>query len=86
MTANLPKKGIIAEATNYGEVKLPPKAERVYGKPTKSDCTAMYLDRDGRVQTVHYRMPAAKKLKDKGATVSTNLRTMSAWCRSRVLT
>jgi ParB family chromosome partitioning protein len=53
MTANLPKKGVIAEATNWGEVKLPPKAERVYGKPTKSDCTAMYLDRDGRVQSVH---------------------------------
>ncbi len=68
MTANLPKKGIIAETTNYGEVKLPPKAERVYGKPTKSDCTAMYLDRDGRVQSVHYRMPAAKKPKGKGAT------------------
>ncbi|KIZ36380.1 MULTISPECIES: ParB N-terminal domain-containing protein [Rhodopseudomonas] len=68
MTANLPKKGVIAETTNYGEVKLPPKAERVYGKPTKSDCTAMYLDRDGRVQTVHYRLPAAKKPKGKGAT------------------
>jgi len=67
MTANLPKKGIIAEATNWGEVKLPPKAERVYGKPTKSDCTAMYLDRDGRVQSVHYRMPAAKKPKGKAA-------------------
>jgi ParB family chromosome partitioning protein len=66
MTANLPKKGIIAETTNWGEVKLPPKAERVYGKPSKSDCTAMYLDRDGRVQSVHYRMPAAKKAKGKG--------------------
>ncbi len=65
MTANLPKKGVIAETTNWGEVKLPPKAERVYGKPAKSDCTAMYLDRDGRVQTVHYRMPAAKKPKGK---------------------
>ncbi|WP_028337786.1 ParB/RepB/Spo0J family partition protein [Bradyrhizobium sp. USDA 3256] len=72
MTANLPKKGIIAETTNYGEVKLPPKAERVHGKPAKSDCTAMYLDRDGRVQTVHYRMPAPKKPKDKGATGSDN--------------
>ena len=50
--------------------KLPPKAERVYGKPAKSDCTAMYLDRDGRVQTVHYRMPVAKKPKGKGATAS----------------
>jgi ParB family chromosome partitioning protein len=66
MTANLPKKGVVAETTSYGEVKLPPKAERVYGKPSKSDCTAMYLDREGRVQTVHYRMPAAKKPKGDG--------------------
>jgi ParB family chromosome partitioning protein len=64
MMANLPKKGVVAETTNWGEVKLPPKAERVYGKPTKSDCTAMYLDREGRVQTVHYRMPEARKPKD----------------------
>ena len=70
MANNLPKKGIIAEATNHGEVKLPPKAERVYGKPAKSDCTAMYLDRDGRVQTVHYRMPAAKKGKTGSGSVN----------------
>ena len=70
MTNNLPKKGIIAETTNWGEVKLPPKAERVHGKPTKSDCTAMYLDREGRVQTVHYRMPEAKKPKGKAASGS----------------
>jgi ParB family chromosome partitioning protein len=70
MANNLPKKGVIAETTNWGEVKLPPKAERVYGKPAKSDCTAMYLDRDGRVQTVHYRMPAAKKPKGKAASGS----------------
>ncbi|GLR95317.1 peptide transporter [Bradyrhizobium liaoningense] len=71
MTNNLPKRGIIAETTNWGEVKLPPKAERVYGKPSKSDCAAMYLDRDGRVQSVHYRMPAAKKSKDKGTAPGT---------------
>jgi ParB family chromosome partitioning protein len=70
MANNLPKKGIIAETTNYGEVKLPPKAERVYGKPTKSDCTALYLDREGRVQTVHYRMLEAKKPKGKAASGS----------------
>ena len=70
MANNLPKKGLIAEITNYGEVKLPPKAERVYGKSTKSDCTAMYLDREGRVQTVHYRMPEAKKPKGKAASGS----------------
>ncbi len=63
MTQNLPKKGVIAEVSNYGEVKLPPKAERVYGTPKKSDHTAMYLDREGKVKTVHFRMPEAKKAK-----------------------
>ncbi|SJM34259.1 ParB/RepB/Spo0J family partition protein [Mesorhizobium delmotii] len=63
MANNLPKKGVIVEAGQWGEPKLPPKAERVYGKPAKSDCTAMYLDREGKVQSVHYRMPEAKKPK-----------------------
>lgn len=67
MTQNLPKKGVIAEANNYGEVKLPPKASRVYGTPKESDHTAMYLDREGKVKTVHFRMPEAKKAKGKGA-------------------
>ena len=40
-------------------------AERVYGKPKKSDHTAMYLDRDGKVQSVVYRMPEAKAAKGK---------------------
>ncbi|RUW17170.1 plasmid partitioning protein, partial [Mesorhizobium sp. M1A.F.Ca.IN.020.06.1.1] len=63
MANNLPKRGTIVEAGQWGEPKLPPKAERVYGKSAKSDCTAMYLDRDGKVQSVHYRMPEAKKPK-----------------------
>jgi ParB family chromosome partitioning protein len=61
MTQNLPKKGVITESTTFGEVKLPPKAERVYGTPKKSDHTAMYLDREGKVKTAHFRMPEAKK-------------------------
>lgn len=61
MTQNLPKKGVITESTTYGEVKLPPKAERVYGSPKKSDHTAMYLDREGKVKTVHFRMPETTK-------------------------
>ncbi|MHA6688542.1 ParB N-terminal domain-containing protein [Mesorhizobium sp. A556] len=69
MANNLPKRGAIAEVGSYGEVKLPPKAERVYGKPGKSDHTAMYLDRDGKVQSVAYRMPAAKKPKGKDGVV-----------------
>ena len=35
-------------------------------RPKKSDHTAMYLDREGKVKTVHFRMPEAKK-KAKGA-------------------
>ncbi|MCZ7466685.1 MULTISPECIES: ParB/RepB/Spo0J family partition protein [Rhizobium/Agrobacterium group] len=61
MASNLPKKGAIVEVNNWGQPDLPKKAERVYGKPAKGDCTAMYLDRDGKVQSVHYRMPEARK-------------------------
>jgi ParB family chromosome partitioning protein len=61
MTQNLPKKGVIAEVSNYGEVKLPAKASQVYGTPKKSDHTAMYLDREGKVRTVHFRMPDTRK-------------------------
>ncbi|WP_157016904.1 ParB N-terminal domain-containing protein [Mesorhizobium xinjiangense] len=61
MTNNLPKKGVITEANTWGQPELPKKAERVYGKPSKSDHVAMYLDRDGKVQSVHYRMPEDKK-------------------------
>lgn len=60
MTNNLPKKGAIVEVNNYGQPELPKKAERVYGKPGKGDHAGLYLDRDGKVQTVHYRMPEAK--------------------------
>ena len=67
MTNNLPKKGIITEVNSWGQAELPKKAERVHGKPGKGDCTAMYLDREGRVQTVHYRMPDLKKPKGNSA-------------------
>ncbi|MCB1469085.1 MAG: plasmid partitioning protein, partial [Rhizobiaceae bacterium] len=65
MTNNLPKKGVIAEANTWGEPELPKKTERVYGKPKKSDHTALYLDRNGKVQEVHFRMPEAKRIKGK---------------------
>lgn len=68
MTNNLPKKGVITEVNTWGQPELPKKAERVYGKPSKSDHTAMYLDREGKVQSIHYRMPEDKK-KAKGKSV-----------------
>lgn len=67
MTSSLPKKGTIVEVNNWGQPELPKKAERVYGKPSKSDHVAMYLDRDGKVQSVAFRMPEDKK---KGKSVS----------------
>ncbi|MBS7707863.1 ParB/RepB/Spo0J family partition protein [Chelatococcus asaccharovorans] len=67
MTNHLPKKGIITEQNSWGQPELPRKAERVHGKPGKGDCTAMYIDRDGKVQSVHYRMPEPKKPKGKSA-------------------
>ncbi|GHD24065.1 ParB N-terminal domain-containing protein [Tianweitania populi] len=63
MTQHLPKKGVITEVNNWGQPELPKKAERVYGKPGKSDHTALYLDREGKVQSVHFRMPETKKPK-----------------------
>ncbi|MGD9843929.1 MAG: ParB/RepB/Spo0J family partition protein [Variibacter sp.] len=67
MTSHLPKRGAVIEVSTWGEPKLPPKAERVYGKPNKSDCTGWYLDpRNGSVQSVAYRMPRPKKDAAKG--------------------
>ncbi len=66
MTNNLPKKGAIVDVNSWGQPELPKKASQVYGKLSKSDHAAMYLDRDGKVQTVHYRMPEATKPKDAG--------------------
>lgn len=70
MTSNLPKKGTIVDVNHYGQPELPKKAERIYGKPSKADHVAMYLDRDGKVQSVAFRMPEEKK-KDKAGAVAT---------------
>nr|WP_246764250.1 hypothetical protein [Rhizobium leguminosarum] len=76
MSSNLPKKGAIVEINNCGQPQLPLKAEHVYGKPGKGDCTAMYLDREGKVQSAHFRMPEARQAKGKG-------RSDRARCRGR---
>jgi ParB family chromosome partitioning protein len=70
MTSNLPKRGAIVEVNSWGQPELPKKATQVYGKPSKSGHTALYLDRDGKVQTVHYRMPEATESKGAGGNVS----------------
>ena len=63
MTNNLPKKAAIIEVNNWGQPELPKKAERVYGKPAKGDQTGLYIDREGKVQTVNYRLLESKTTK-----------------------
>ncbi|NTB87693.1 ParB/RepB/Spo0J family partition protein [Agrobacterium tumefaciens] len=64
LSNNLPKRGTLIETNEYGQAKLPAKAQQVYGKPGKGDLTGWYINaRDGSVQSVAYRMPEAKKPK-----------------------
>lgn len=59
---NLPERGVLLTQDEYGQPVLPKKAERVYGKPCKSDITGCYLDpHSGEVKIVTYRIPADKK-------------------------
>jgi ParB family chromosome partitioning protein len=58
---NLPERGRLLPVDDYGQGQLPKKAERVYGKPGKTDLIGHYIDvRTGEAQTVVYRLPAPK--------------------------
>jgi ParB/RepB/Spo0J family partition protein len=59
---NLPERGRLLPVDDYGRAELPKKAERVYGKPGKSDIVGHFIDaRTGEVDTVAYRLPEPKK-------------------------
>ncbi|HET9148672.1 MAG TPA: ParB N-terminal domain-containing protein [Acetobacteraceae bacterium] len=61
MANHLPEKGVILEIGQYGEPKLPPKAERVYGKPGKGDILGHAIDqRSGKIIVTPFRMPEPK--------------------------
>jgi ParB family transcriptional regulator, chromosome partitioning protein len=61
LSANLPYRGRVIECDQWGQPKLPAKAERVYGKENKTDHTGWYLnERTGEVQSVNFRMAADK--------------------------
>jgi hypothetical protein len=58
---HLPARGIILELDQWGGPKLPSKAERLWGKPGKGDCTGWYIDqRSGDVGSIAYRLPQSK--------------------------
>jgi len=52
--AHLPPDGVVLQAGEYGGAKLPPKANRYYGKPGTSGAKEGYFldERTGRVETV----------------------------------
>ena len=59
---NLPERGTLLPADEYGHCTLPKKAEQVYGKPAKRDLIGHYLDpNSGAVKTIAYRLPEPKK-------------------------
>jgi ParB/RepB/Spo0J family partition protein len=59
---NLPARGTLLALDDYGQGQLPKKAERVYGKPGKTDLVGYYIDpRSGEVESIVYRLPAPKK-------------------------
>ena len=68
LDANMPKNGVLLETDEYGQAKLPPKAQRTWTKPKKGDQIGFVIQpRDGTVQEIVFRMPEpeAKKGKDR---------------------
>jgi ParB family chromosome partitioning protein len=67
LTRNLPPNGVVLAFDQYGQPKLPPKAQRLYGdKPRKTDKVGHYLnEHSGEIGTVVFR-PAEPPTKTKG--------------------
>ena len=59
---SLPERARLLLVDEHGHCELPKKAERVYGKPGRTDIVGHYIDaRTGEVQTVAFRLPDPKK-------------------------
>ncbi len=57
LETNLPPNGTILEVERWGGGKLPPKAERVYGKAQAGDCIGFYIDQNtAEVKETPYRL------------------------------
>lgn len=68
---NLPENGELLEADQHGQVKLPPKAQRVWDKGRRADRIGYFVDpRDGRVETIAFRMPEAQTRGSKSAAIT----------------
>jgi len=57
--ANLPENGVVLQAEQYGGIKLPPKAQRFYGKPGSGESVGYCVNEStGKVDTVLFTLPA----------------------------
>ncbi len=53
LDANMPKNGVLLETDQYGQPKLPPKAQKTWTKPKKGDQIGFVIQpRDGTVQEI----------------------------------
>ena len=58
LDANLPKNGVTLDLNDYEQPKLPPKAERIWTKPKKSDHIGFYISpRSGEITEIAFRLP-----------------------------
>ena len=58
LDSNLPKNGLVLPADDYGNPKLPPKAERVWGQKKKGDTIGRSIDpRSGAIREIVFRLP-----------------------------
>ena len=79
LAANLPERGSLIDCDQWGQPKLPPKAERAYGNSDASHHTGLYLDeRTGEVKSVAFRLPESRQAK-----ITVNGETISAPSRAR---
>jgi ParB family transcriptional regulator, chromosome partitioning protein len=70
---NLPERGTLLPVNDHGQGQLPKKAERVYGKPGKTDLVGHFIDaRSGEVETIVYRLPDTKRAGKSGGGEATN--------------
>jgi ParB family transcriptional regulator, chromosome partitioning protein len=65
--AHMPKNGVLLETDEYGNAKLPPKAQRLWTKAKKGDQIGFTIHpRDGTIHELVFRVPELETKKGKG--------------------
>ncbi|HEV2673331.1 MAG TPA: ParB N-terminal domain-containing protein [Aliidongia sp.] len=61
LEAHLPANGILLDSDEYGRAKLPPRAERAYGAPRKTDSVGFFVSSRGEIEEIAFRLPEPAK-------------------------